>query len=80
MPALTSFDRRRIKGPEESFAPIFETENEFLDSQSQPSQRQGRKPADIRPIFLQPGLIRQANGSAYIETEKTKVACAVYGP
>ena len=27
---------------------------------------------------LQPGLITQANGSAYIETEKTKIACAVY--
>jgi len=29
---------------------------------------------------LQPGLITQANGSAYIETERTKLACAVYGP
>jgi hypothetical protein len=29
-------------------------------------------------IVLQPGLISQANGSAYIETEKTKIACAVY--
>ena len=27
---------------------------------------------------LQPGLISQANGSAYIETERTKIACAVY--
>ena len=26
---------------------------------------------------LKPGLISQANGSAYIETEKTKIACAV---
>ncbi len=35
---------------------------------------------DIQPsaLVLQPGLITQANGSAYIETEKTKVACAVY--
>ncbi|ESK97013.1 mrna transport regulator 3 [Moniliophthora roreri MCA 2997] len=80
MAALTSFDRRRINGPEESFTPIFEPESEPLDSQSRPSQRQGRKPTDIRPIFLQPGLISQSNGSAYIETEKTKVACAVYGP
>jgi len=30
--------------------------------------------------FLQPGLISQANGSAYIETERTKIACAIYGP
>ena len=27
---------------------------------------------------LQPGLINQANGSAYIETERTKIACAVF--
>ena len=27
---------------------------------------------------LKPGLINQANGSAYIETGRTKVACAVY--
>ena len=26
---------------------------------------------------LKTGLISQANGSAYIETEKTKIACAV---
>jgi exosome complex component MTR3 len=29
---------------------------------------------------LQPGLISQANGSAYIETERTKIACAVFVP
>jgi hypothetical protein len=29
-------------------------------------------------VVLQPGLISQANGSAYIETERTKIACAVY--
>jgi hypothetical protein len=29
-------------------------------------------------IVLQPGLISQANGSAYIETERTKIACAVF--
>lgn len=28
-------------------------------------------------IVLKTGLISQANGSAYIETEKTKIACAV---
>ena len=27
---------------------------------------------------LKPGLISQANGSAYIETAKTKIACAVF--
>ena len=33
------------------------------------------KPAGT--IVLKAGLINQANGSAYIETEKTKIACAV---
>lgn len=30
-----------------------------------------------RGTVLKPGLISQANGSAYIETEKTKIAVAV---
>jgi len=33
---------------------------------------------NLIPTVLQPGLISQANGSAYIETERTKIACAVY--
>ncbi|KAF9246489.1 3' exoribonuclease family, domain 1-domain-containing protein [Melanogaster broomeanus] len=75
--AQSAFDRRRINGPEESFPPVFET---VEDHPKIWSARCGRGVADIRPIFLQPGLISQANGSAYIETEKTKLACAVYGP
>ncbi|KAI0306453.1 ribosomal protein S5 domain 2-like protein [Multifurca ochricompacta] len=58
--------------------------------------RRKRQAKDIRPIcarhtatpptpfvtqtVLKTGFIKQANGSAYIETEHTKVACAVYGP
>ncbi|KAF9264653.1 ribosomal protein S5 domain 2-like protein [Marasmius fiardii PR-910] len=78
MAAISGFDRRRINGPEESFSPIIDSEDD--KPKPQPRQRLGRKPTDIRPIFLQPGLISQANGSAYIETERTKIACAVYGP
>ena len=29
-------------------------------------------------LVLKTGLISQANGSAYIEAEETKVTCAVY--
>ncbi|PCH38055.1 mRNA transport regulator 3 [Wolfiporia cocos MD-104 SS10] len=76
--ASGNFDRRRINGPEESYPPVFEVEDD------QPprvrSVRQGRAAEDIRPIYLKAGLISQANGSAYIETERTKIACAVYGP
>ncbi|KAG2349845.1 ribosomal protein S5 domain 2-like protein [Suillus weaverae] len=74
--AQSANDRRRINGPEESFPPVFDDEDEDIELKTQRS----RAPGDIRPIFLQPGLISQANGSAYIETEKTKIACAVYGP
>ncbi|KAI0928516.1 hypothetical protein AcW1_005737 [Taiwanofungus camphoratus] len=80
--AQSNFDRRRINGPEESFPLIFES-NEDVDASTRwrlGKSRLGRAPGDIRPIFLKAGLINQANGSAYIETERTKIACAVYGP
>jgi len=76
----TNFDRRRINGPEEIFSPIFVDDDEDETKWRPGKPRQSRQPHDIRPIFLQPGLISQANGSAYIETERTKIACAVYGP
>ncbi|KZS99224.1 ribosomal protein S5 domain 2-like protein [Sistotremastrum niveocremeum HHB9708] len=80
MAQITSFDRRRVNGPDDSFPPIFSDEDQPGSSSSSPLQRESRKPKDIRPIFLQTGLITQANGSAYIETGNSKVVCAVYGP
>ncbi|KIK59880.1 hypothetical protein GYMLUDRAFT_44356 [Collybiopsis luxurians FD-317 M1] len=71
---LRNQDRRRINGPEESFPPV------FADDPQPFTARKGRATLDIRPLFLQPGLISQANGSSYIETERTKIACSVYGP
>ncbi|KAL9715178.1 3'-5'-exoribonuclease [Leucoagaricus gongylophorus] len=77
--ALSNFDRRRVNGPEESFSPVFAPEQDpKLFKSGEPRNKRG--PLDIRPIFLQPGLITQANGSVYIETEQTKIACAIYGP
>jgi len=73
---MYSFDRRRVNGPESSHSPVYEPSVEVEPY----SQRKGRKPHNIRPIFLKVGLITQANGSAYIETERLKIACAVYGP
>ncbi|GLB34924.1 putative ribosomal protein S5 domain 2-like protein [Lyophyllum shimeji] len=78
--AQTGFDRRRINGPEQSHPPTFGTQDEVEGRWIVGQPRKARKPMDIRPIFLQPGLIDQANGSAYVETERTKIACAVYGP
>ncbi|KAI0703626.1 mRNA transport regulator 3 [Cytidiella melzeri] len=81
----SNFDRRRINGPEESFPPVYEDEEDpdgllFANQWKEGQPRSGRGPRDIRPIYLQLGLTNQANGSAYIETAKTKIACAVYGP
>ncbi|KAG6330091.1 hypothetical protein ID866_8998 [Astraeus odoratus] len=76
--AQTTFDRRRINGPEESFPPVFDGAGQ--EDAFEWATRRNRELTDIRPIFLQPGLITQANGSAYVETENTKLACAVYGP
>ncbi|PVG04535.1 ribosomal protein S5 domain 2-like protein [Serendipita vermifera] len=78
--AQASFDRRRVNGPEESFPPIFEDEEQPEPLLSNEKRRDGRAIRDLRPIFLRTGLIPQANGSAYIETGNTKIACAVYGP
>lgn len=91
----TNFDRRRINGPEESFSPVYasDEEDERATKPGQPS-RKGRQASEIRPIctvcaisspvmplncssVLKTGLISQANGSSYIETEKTKIACAM---
>ncbi|KAI0748212.1 mRNA transport regulator 3, partial [Daedaleopsis nitida] len=78
--AQSNFDRRRINGPDESFQPVFDSDDETETRRKPGSPRKGRGARDIRPIFLKAGLINQANGSAYIETERTKIACAVYGP
>ncbi|CAE7088013.1 unnamed protein product [Rhizoctonia solani] len=72
----SNFDRRRINGPESSSHPVYEGNEE----KTLIVTRTSRKNDEIRPIFLQLGLVSQANGSAYIETEKTKIAVAVYGP
>ncbi|EIE83106.1 hypothetical protein G6F46_005872 [Rhizopus delemar] len=75
-------DRRRVNGPEVSVPPIFketkELQNEILNNERKRLDNRGLE--DLRAIFLKPGLVTQANGSAYIEVGNTKVACAVYGP
>jgi len=40
----------------------------------------GRKPEDIRPLKIEAGVLRNADGSAYVEWGSNKVLCAVYGP
>ena len=85
-----NFDRRRINGPEESFSPVFE--EDIVPEPGTSRAGRGPldiRPICMHDdllklcvcndffLVLKPGLISQANGSAYIETEKTKIACAV---
>jgi exosome complex component MTR3 len=94
--AQAAFDRRRVNGPEESHPLVFESQHEKdPDEWLLGEPRRQRSPADIRPIcvyefrppvpadlrsVLRPGLIDQSNGSAYVESEQTKIACAVSVP
>jgi len=40
----------------------------------------GRRPDELRPIKMQVGVLKNANGSALVEYGKTRVLAAVYGP
>lgn len=40
----------------------------------------GRKPEDLRPIRMEVGVLKRADGSAYLEWGGNKVLAAVYGP
>ncbi|UCF58290.1 MAG: exosome complex exonuclease Rrp41 [Candidatus Bathyarchaeota archaeon] len=40
----------------------------------------GRKLDELRPIKIQAGIIRNADGSAYVEQGKNKILAGVYGP
>jgi exosome complex component RRP41 len=40
----------------------------------------GRRPDQLRPIKIEAGVLKQADGSAYLEWGGNKVLAAVYGP
>ena len=40
----------------------------------------GRRPDELRPIQLEVGVLKQADGSASIKQGKTYILAAVYGP
>ncbi|MEM1537520.1 MAG: exosome complex exonuclease Rrp41 [Candidatus Nezhaarchaeales archaeon] len=40
----------------------------------------GRRPDEVRPLNMEVGILKSADGSAYVEQGKTKVLAAVYGP
>jgi exosome complex component RRP41 len=40
----------------------------------------GRKPGELRPLKIEVGVLKTADGSAYIEWGKNKIFAAVHGP
>ena len=48
----SNFDRRRINGPEESYPPIFDDEDETEPAWKPGQSRKGRAAGDIRPICM----------------------------
>jgi len=40
----------------------------------------GRRPDELRPLRIKAGVLKRADGSAYIELGKNKILAAVYGP
>ena len=57
---------------------MVQTEKKLIDAKGK--RLDGRKWDDLRPIKLQVGLMKNADGSAYIEWGKNKIMAAVYGP
>lgn len=73
--SLTNLDRRRANPPATT-DPVYVAERASTSKAA--VARQDTQSA--RPVFLQTGLVAQASGSAYFESDGIKVACAVYGP
>jgi exosome complex component RRP41 len=40
----------------------------------------GRRPDELRPVKIEAGVLKRADGSAYVEWGKNKILAAVYGP
>ncbi|BGP33030.1 3'-5'-exoribonuclease [Rhodotorula toruloides] len=74
---MQASDRRRFTAPEGASALKYRQDSQPSARTSPSSRRDGRLAAQVRHIFLQPGLVTEAAGSAYIEAGRTKV---LYGP
>jgi len=68
----------------ESVRPIFPSVNNrpshFIDTETGKRTMDGRTVDEFRKMFMKCGVIQKARGSAYIELNRTKVICSVYGP
>lgn len=78
--SLTNLDRRRANPPN-TVPPVYAASAAASSSSSSKSSLPVRSDSQSpRPIFVQTGLVSQASGSAYYESDTIKVACAIYGP
>lgn len=57
---------------------VVESKKKLIDDKGR--RLDGRKWDELRPISLQVGIMKNADGSAYIEWGKNKIMAAVYGP
>ncbi|KAJ3218076.1 hypothetical protein HDU67_006634 [Dinochytrium kinnereticum] len=64
-------------GPEKSVIPL---SDHVIPTFNLDKRSDSRTSESLRPFFAKTGMIRQANGSAYMEAGKLKVVCGVYGP
>lgn len=72
--ATATLDRRRINAPDTRARVA------IPNASSHPSRSSSTEQRQAWPQFIECGTISQASGSAYLESETIKVACAVYGP
>ncbi|KAI8902901.1 3' exoribonuclease family, domain 1-domain-containing protein [Globomyces pollinis-pini] len=68
-------DRYRIYGPDATIVLPKPKKNVTLKN-----RKNNRTQNEIRPVFVNTGTIKQANGSCYFEANALKVICSVYGP
>lgn len=77
--SLGNLDRRRVNAPATT-PPVYLPSRVASSSKAGTSKELRKESSSARSIFVQTGLVSQASGSAYLETDTIKVACAVYGP
>jgi len=78
-------DTKRLPVPEESFSPLSISKSKDVKDNKTLIDKggdrcDGRRPEQIRPMFVKTGVVSQAKGSSYVEMSNTKIICAVYGP
>lgn len=70
-------DRRRLLGPVNAKVPNLGLN---LDPNSKPKKVTTKNNDEVRKMFLQSGLVTNANGSAYLEVGDTIIQVSVFGP